>query len=99
MKNSVEKVWNCLTLNCKGKFPLLLTVILFLFSNTAFAQPANDDPCNATPLTSGANCNFTNATNTNATNTAGVPTPGCATYLGGDVWFSVTVPASGSIVL
>ncbi|MBK8584176.1 MAG: PKD domain-containing protein [Bacteroidetes bacterium] len=78
---------------------MLFTVILILYSSTAFAQPANDDPCNATPLTAGANCNYSNSTNNNATNTPGVPNPGCATYLGADVWFSVTVPASGSVVL
>src|SRR5689334_8464090 len=36
-------------------------------------------------------------TNMGATNTAGVPAPGCASYTGGDVWFTAVVPASGNI--
>ena len=60
--------------------------------------PANDDPCSATPLTAGATCSFTAATNAGATASAGVPAPGCASYAGGDVWFSVTVPASGHLI-
>lgn len=83
----------------KSNYSFLISLLLFalLQSTSAFAQPANDNPCNATPLTVGANCNYTNATNANATNTTGVPTPGCASYNGGDVWFSVTVPSTGSI--
>ncbi len=60
--------------------------------------PPNDNPCNATPLTVGAACNFITSTNLNATPSAGVPAPGCASYAGGDVWFSAVVPASGAII-
>ena len=80
-------------------FRLIPLFIFLLFSISVFAQPANDDPCNATPLTAGANCNYTIGDNTNATSTGGVPNPGCASYAGSDVWFSVTVPPSGSIDL
>jgi Secretion system C-terminal sorting domain len=61
--------------------------------------PANDDPCSATSLTVGLTCTYATYTNTCATaTTAGSPpAPGCAGYSGGDVWFSVTVPASGSL--
>lgn len=61
------------------------------------AAPSNDDPCSATALTVGASCSYTSSTNENATASAGVPAPGCSSYLGGDVWFSFTVPASGSV--
>lgn len=72
--------------------------LTFIFLTTiAVAQPANDDPCSATSLTVGASCTFGGYTNAAATASAGVPAPGCASYSGGDVWFSVTVPASGSI--
>lgn len=67
------------------------------FITNAPQPPANDEPCNATPLTVGSACTFTNSTNLNASSTAGVPAPGCASYQGGDVWFSVVVPANGSI--
>lgn len=60
--------------------------------------PANDDPCGATALTVGTSCTYVNSTNLNATATTGVPAPGCAAYNGGDVWFSVVVPASGRII-
>jgi len=65
--------------------------------------PANDDPCGAIGLTAGSSCSFTQYTNANATassTTAGgaIPTPGCSSYLGGDVWFSVTVPAGGALI-
>ncbi|HYG50980.1 MAG TPA: pre-peptidase C-terminal domain-containing protein, partial [Flavobacteriales bacterium] len=64
---------------------------------TSVAAPANDDPCSATAVTVGASCTFTTYTNAAATASSGVPAPGCASYAGGDVWFTVTVPASGNL--
>ena len=81
----------------------VLRTIVSLFvvltcSFSAYAQPANDNPCNATPLTVGATCVFTNGTNIAATASAAtVPAPGCGNYRNSDVWFSVTVPAGGSV--
>lgn len=60
--------------------------------------PANDNPCGATALTVGTSCTYVNSTTTSATGTTGVPAPGCASYNGGDVWFSAVVPAGGRIV-
>ena len=57
----------------------------------------NDNPCNAIPLTSGSTCTYSTYTNIGATGTTGVPAPGCANYLGNDVWFQVTVPAAGAL--
>ncbi|MFN5635576.1 MAG: gliding motility-associated C-terminal domain-containing protein [Flavobacteriia bacterium] len=74
-----------------------LSVMTFVIATTAFAQPSNDNPCNATPLTAGTACTYTAGTNVGATNTAGVPAPGCAAYVGQDVWFSVVVPAGGTL--
>ncbi len=59
--------------------------------------PSNDDPCSAIPLTPSGICSYATYTNASATNTGGVPVPGCAGYSGGDVWFSVVVPAGGSL--
>ena len=73
--------------------------VLLLLSAAAMAQPANDDPCNALPLTVGATCNYINTTNLGATATTGVTAPGCANYLGGDVWYSFVVPAGGAVVV
>jgi len=78
------------------KFVLLFSATL-ISVNVAFAQPANDNPCNATPLTAGTVCTYTAGTNVASTNTAGVPAPGCASYVGQDVWFSVVVPAGGAL--
>ena len=78
---------------------LLLFFLFFTSFLTHAAAPGNDDPCNATTLTSGATCNYTTYTNLTATATTGVTAPGCANYLGGDVWFNVVVSASGSLII
>ncbi|MBK6525905.1 MAG: hypothetical protein IPG07_10360 [Crocinitomicaceae bacterium] len=51
----------------------------------------------ATVIAVNSTCSFSTYTNANATASAGVPAPGCASYSGGDVWFQVTVPASGAL--
>lgn len=61
------------------------------------ASASNDDPCTATALTVGTSCTFVTGTNVGATDTPGIPAPGCANYSGGDVWFSVVVPAGGAV--
>lgn len=63
--------------------------------------PSNDDPTGATPITPAATCSYTNFTTVGATATTcgTIPAPGCASYSGGDVWFSVVVPASGGFIL
>ncbi len=78
----------------------LIMWILVLVSTAGMAQaPSNDEPCNATALTVGATCNFINTTNLGATASAGITAPGCANYLGGDVWYSFVVPAGGAVVI
>jgi hypothetical protein len=80
-----------------------LTILLFFaassFSQSAYAQPSNDDCANAILLTVGTTCNFVQYTNVNATNSTGVSNPDCAHYAGGDVWFKAVVPANGAIEL
>lgn len=73
------------------------TFQLCVYDNCPSGAPANDNPCSATALTVGATCTYTNSTNACATATSGAPAPGCGNYLGGDVWFSVVVPASGAL--
>ncbi|MCB0408782.1 MAG: gliding motility-associated C-terminal domain-containing protein, partial [Flavobacteriales bacterium] len=72
---------------------------------TGLAPPNNDTPCSAYPLpVVTPSCNFEIYTNFGAGNSA-VPTPSACGgsspfdggYLGGDVWFSVIVPASGEL--
>lgn len=62
--------------------------------------PANDNPCGAINVPVGANgvCSTVIASNVGATATSGPAAPSCTLgYSGGDVWYSVTVPASGNI--
>ncbi len=74
-----------------------IILILLTITGCLVAQPSNDTPCNAISLSVGTTCSFSTYTNAGATD-SGIPDPGCANYLGGDVWFSVTVPASGSLI-
>jgi len=61
----------------------------------------NDNPCQFITLTPNTSCITTAATNIGATPTTvpAIPAPGCASYAGGDVWFQVTVPASGTVTV
>lgn len=82
--------------NCNGS---LSTWYTFMFT-TPLVPPANDNCSGAIVLTPGAtfNTNPLTANLTGATN-SNPPAPGCASFAGGDVWYSVVVPASGSITI
>lgn len=61
----------------------------------------NDDCSTAIPLAVGITCissSYSNATATTSS-TVGTPAPGCASYAGGDVWFSAVVPANGTLII
>lgn len=67
---------------------------------TYICPPSNDNCANATALTVGGNFSInplvgTNVGATNSNETA----PGCASYQGGDVWYSVVIPASGTVTI
>jgi gliding motility-associated-like protein len=81
----------------KLKFQKWITFVFVFLVFNLLAQPSNDNPCNAIQLTANSSCTFVSATNVGATNTAGVTAPGCASYSGQDVWFSVVVPAGGAL--
>jgi len=74
---------------CPGTFSLV----------AAPPPPANDECSGAIALTVGTSCTYSQYTTANASGSAGVPAPGCASYSGGDVWFSVVVPAGGRLIL
>lgn len=63
------------------------------------SPPANDDCANAIPVSVGTNgiCTEVTGTNVGATASSGAPAPSCGLYSGGDVWYSITVPASGEV--
>jgi hypothetical protein len=69
--------------------------------NTLAVAPANDDCAGAIniPVQFGTCVGQTSADNTAATASTGAPAPACASYSGGDVWFKVTVPVSGTITV
>lgn len=78
---------------------LFITFICFGVKSEfeAIAQPANDNCAGATTLTIGQLlCTYATFSNASATNSTD-PSPGCANYSGKDVWFKVTVPASGNL--
>lgn len=66
---------------------------------TVLAGMTNDNCSGAIPLTINSSCSYTNYTNVGATASSGVPAPGCASYSGGDVWFSFVVPANGQVTV
>jgi gliding motility-associated-like protein len=76
---------------------LLIMLVTFIGFNS-YAQPINDDACAPITLTVSATCNYQTFTNAGATASPGVPVPGCSSYLGGDVWFQVVVPAGGALI-
>jgi hypothetical protein len=75
-------------------FPAVLGLAL-----AASGQPVNDNPCGAVTLTPNVGCSNTTGTLASSTPTPSIPPPGCANYVGGDVWYQVTVPASGQITV
>ena len=59
--------------------------------------PINNEPCAAIDLNVNTSCSFQTFTTLGATSSSGIPAPGCGNYLGGDVWFSATVPSNGIV--
>jgi Bacterial lectin/Secretion system C-terminal sorting domain/N-terminal domain of BNR-repeat neuraminidase len=55
-----------------------------------------DDPCSAKVITVGCSGSKEGGDNTGMTD-SGISNPSCGTYSGGDVWYYLTVPASGIV--
>lgn len=85
-----------------GNFEICIT-------GTPTPVPSNDEPCNAIPIPPvTSTCQYLEFTNVGATASLSAPTPfscigGSGAQIGGfnastaDVWFAITVPASGNI--
>ncbi|MCE3278130.1 MAG: hypothetical protein K0S44_321 [Bacteroidetes bacterium] len=98
------RVYDAGTMTAGAPFTICVT-------GTALTTPANDEPCNATALPNVTSaCNFLNFTTTGATTTSSAPVPTSCTgdsnpFTGGfttgshDVWFTITIPASGNIYI
>ena len=71
----------------------------YAFSTLA-TPPANDACSGATALVNGAVFADQEVVGTNLGATNGnAPAPGCGDYVGGEVWYQVTVPASGNLTI
>ncbi|MEY2693532.1 MAG: putative adhesin [Bacteroidota bacterium] len=67
---------------------------------SAAPAPILGDECAiAIPLTVSSTCSYTTYTNAANTASAGIPAPGCASYSGGDIWFSAVVPFTGILTV
>jgi hypothetical protein len=65
-----------------------------------FCPPANDNCANAISLTvADGSCGTPTLTTNQGATDSGEAAPSCASYSGGDVWFTITVPASGSVTV
>ncbi len=76
------------------KIKLLAVGVLF---SCLSLKAQSDDPCGATALNIDTVCIYQTGSTVGATSTAGVPAPGCGSYTNKDVWYTLTVPASGTI--
>ncbi|MEI7595568.1 MAG: hypothetical protein WCK02_07465 [Bacteroidota bacterium] len=92
-----KNTWNKQFVSNSILYVIFFLLQLFYFQN-AFAQA--DESCSATSLTvySGS-CSYTSATNVGATASSGIPAPGCASYSGTDVWYSIVVPSTGRLII
>jgi hypothetical protein len=61
------------------------------------AQPANDNPCGA--INVATNNTYVTTTSTAAATATMVGSPACADFQGRDIWYRVTVPASGILTI
>ncbi|MEO7172736.1 fibronectin type III domain-containing protein [Flavobacterium sp.] len=67
--------------------------------NCPSAALSNDEPCSAISLNVNTSCSYSTYTNSGAAASGGITAPGCASYSGGDVWFSAVVPPTGVLTV
>ncbi len=60
---------------------------------------ANNECSTASPLTVTGTCSYATYTTQGATQSTTTPLPTCASFAGGDVWFTAVVPANGQITI
>ena len=81
------------------KITLLISIVFLFISSILWAQPSNNLCSGAMPLTVGTNCTLETVTFSGTETDSGVASPGCANYVGGDLWFSVIVPSTGAVTV
>lgn len=62
------------------------------FTICVWSPLTNNTPCSAAELPLGSDCSMALGHNVGATATTGIPNPGCASYIGADVWYRFTAP-------
>ncbi len=72
-----------------------ITLFLSFFLLNIASLFAGDSPCGATPLAN--NMTSFQTFNNSGNSDSGIPDPGCGSYSGSDIWFSVSVPPSGML--
>ncbi len=98
--SSGDGTWKLCILDNAGGFIGNIDSFSLTFSTNIAPPPAyivNDNPCGAIMLNVDSSCHSQIFSNLNATATPNVPAPGCSSYSGSDVWFSVIVPAGGAV--
>ncbi len=75
----------------------LLMIVAFTSLAGQLTAAPNDTPCNAITINVNNYCNPTTFDNVGQSTSSGIPAPSCGSFAGGDVWFSLIVPASGAI--
>lgn len=98
---STTYYWQAISVNAGGS---ATGCVEFSFTTQAAPPPPPNDDCGAAiALTPGADFGAYDVVGTNESATdsevvdSSIPDPACASYSGGDVWYSAVVPASGSI--
>ncbi|MBL7943591.1 MAG: hypothetical protein JNM00_12535 [Flavobacteriales bacterium] len=99
--------FNAITISDPALANTTLYVRVYRFNNSSGGSfnlcafdpviPTNNECDDAIDLTVGATCSLQTFSNQYATGSSGVPAPNCGFYNGGDVWITVTVPASGKL--
>lgn len=91
-------IWRLLVLCTSSTLSSTSTTATF----TVLAGMTNDNCTGAIPLTINTSCSYATYTTVGATASttpSTPPVPGCASYSGGDVWFSFVVPANGEVTV
>lgn len=66
---------------------------------TGSSSLLNDNACGAITIYANSSCSYTSGTNINATSSTYPSAPTSCTYYGGDVWYKVQVPSSGTVTI
>lgn len=96
---SANGTWNLVVTDVSGTIGGSVNSFCLYFgpgAEVAPATPTNFTPCTATLVPVGTSCRY-KGYRLDQTNNSGVPSPDCVSFVGGDVWFKMAVPATGAL--